>query len=431
MLAISLAALFVFVFSAYAYGATVVLAFRQVPVWGPGSMARRAGFDRVTLAICAVSTVWFVLNAYLEFRLIVDGSRRDSPADLLMLLLSYSYPPLIMHTVLHESPAGCAAIDSGWRRSIGLMYAISLSTGVYIVAAILNVVPRPTPLGTWIGASITVLFSICSVYCIVLLSRHRPPTESPRAQPGLRRAMIGLFLMLIVLFVAGISLNKQALIGETLDRVSRTTPIFFLIASVYFESRFEFYDLIVKRAATLLVNLLLVGAYLTLMLTAVDRLPAGPARPWLFAITLLPLVMVLTWLHARLGQFFDRMWFGRDFTPVEAVKHVLSAMQPATTERALVEATEARLSEMFRTPVRIVLEGETLPENTGVELVIASTSPVSGAPLRVAVQGGPGSRTLFSEDLALLRSLASVFGFMLENVRLQQRRQEQDVVARS
>ena len=58
-----------------------------------------------------------------------------------------------------------------------------------------------------------------------------------------------------------------------------------------------------------------------------------------------------------------------------------------------------------------------------------STSPASGAPLRVAVQREPGSRPLLSEDLALLRSLAGVFGFMLENVRLQQRRQEQDQVA--
>ena len=222
------------------------------------------------------------------------------------------------------------------------MYAVSLITGFYIVAAILNVVPRPTPLGTWIGVSIGALFSICSVYCIVLLSRHRPPTESPRSQPGLRHAMIGLFVMIIVLFVAGISLNKQALIGETLDRISRTTPIFFLIASVYFENRFEFYDLIVKRAAMLLVSLLLVGAYLTLTLRRLDRLPAGPARPWLFAVALLPVAMVLPWLHARVGQLLDRLWFGRDFTPVEAVKHVLSAMQPATDERALVAATEAR-----------------------------------------------------------------------------------------
>ena len=38
-------------------------------------------------------------------------------------------------------------------------------------------------------------------------------------------------------------------------------------------------------------------------------------------------------------------------------------------------------------------------------------------------------RRILSEDLAMLRSLAGVFGFMLENIRLQSRRQEQDQLA--
>ena len=39
------------------------------------------------------------------------------------------------------------------------------------------------------------------------------------------------------------------------------------------------------------------------------------------------------------------------------------------------------------------------------------------------------TRRLLSEDLQMLRSLASVFGFMLETVRLQHKRQEQELVA--
>ena len=40
-----------------------------------------------------------------------------------------------------------------------------------------------------------------------------------------------------------------------------------------------------------------------------------------------------------------------------------------------------------------------------------------------------GARPLLSEDLALLRSLGGVFGFMLENIRLQRKRQEQEQLA--
>jgi sensor histidine kinase YesM len=40
-----------------------------------------------------------------------------------------------------------------------------------------------------------------------------------------------------------------------------------------------------------------------------------------------------------------------------------------------------------------------------------------------------GTRPMLSEDVALLRSLGGVFSYMLENVRLQRRRQEQEQVA--
>ena len=42
----------------------------------------------------------------------------------------------------------------------------------------------------------------------------------------------------------------------------------------------------------------------------------------------------------------------------------------------------------------------------------------------------PGERVLLSEDLTLLRSLGAVVTYLLENVRLQQRRQEQDLLER-
>ena len=55
----------------------------------------------------------------------------------------------------------------------------------------------------------------------------------------------------------------------------------------------------------------------------------------------------MPWLLSRTERWLDRMWLGREFTPVEAVKHVLAAMQPATDEPSLIAAAEARLSEIF------------------------------------------------------------------------------------
>jgi signal transduction histidine kinase len=437
MLFLSLIALCTFVFGAYAYGATTVLAIRQLPVWGGGKDPhRRFVLDPALLALCSVTTVWFVAHASLEFRLLSGRSAAtNSPGvtELAAFLLTFAFPPLIMHMVLQETGATCMdpARWRRWRWPVLAMYAVSFSTAIYLLGAAYEILPRPQPLGAWMGSSVGVLFTLCSLYCIALMLR-RGPSNAPKRMPspdqrGQQRTMIGLFLLMIPIFFALTFLREQQLLTAAIDRVARSLPLFFLIASVYFEDRFEFYDAIIKRAAMLLASLLILGAYLALTLSLLDDLPPGPARPWLFAVALSPLAIFLPWFHARLGRWLDRMWFGREFTPVEAVKQVLSAMQPATDERMLAAATEARLSDMFHMPIRILLDDEPPPEGASLETI----APVSenGAPLRVAVLRQPGGRPLLSEDISLLRSLSGVFGYMLENVRLQRRRQEQDQLA--
>jgi two-component system LytT family sensor kinase len=139
--------------------------------------------------------------------------------------------------------------------------------------------------------------------------------------------------------------------------------------------------------------------------------------------------MVMPWLHARMERWLDRIWLGREFTPVEAVKHVLAAMQPATDEPALLATAEAKLSEIFGARIAVLIGSQAPPPGLAIESEVAMPSPVSDQPVRIAVLRMPGMRRILSEDLALLRSLAGVLGFMLENLRLQRRRQEQDLIA--
>jgi signal transduction histidine kinase len=434
MLALSLISLCVFIFSAYAYGATTLLALRRVPVWGKywsTGPEHRAAIDPVVLALCLVCTAWFVLHSVSEFRLLTGSPPLEGVPDFIEFVLSFSFPPLIMHNMLHERSA-CIREQhkQRWMFPVWSMYALSLGTGAYLLTAALNVAPRPQPFGMWSGLSIGILFTLCSVYCIALMTLRLPQPVTPAAESiderRLRRAMTALFFLMIPLFFALIFLRDRQLLTEALQRIARTLPIFFLVTSIYFENRFDFYDLIVKRAAMLLISLVVFGVFLTIVLGGLEQLPIGPARPWLFAVVMLPVAMVLPWLHRAVGRWLDRMWLGREFTPVEAVKQVLSAMQPATDEAALVKAAESRLSEMFHARVRILMGNEPTPPGALQETL---TSPRSGASLRVAVLRDPGSRPLLSEDLSLLRSLVGVFGYMLENVWLQRRRQEQDQLA--
>jgi len=167
------------------------------------------------------------------------------------------------------------------------------------------------------------------------------------------------------------------------------------------------------------------GLALAILQPLMDQLPPGPVRPWLAAMLLVPAAMSLPWLARSLSSSLDHLWFGREFTAVDAVKHLLGAMQPATSEETLVIEAERRLAEIFSTAITIHLDDGAPPAGA----ISADAATPSGAHVRFVVSGEPTGRRLLSEDLQMLRSLAGVFGFMLETTRLQQKRQEQELVA--
>ncbi|OFW46808.1 MAG: hypothetical protein A3J29_22210 [Acidobacteria bacterium RIFCSPLOWO2_12_FULL_67_14b] len=431
MVLVSLVFLFVYLFGAYAYGAATVFGFREIgPVWGgPVKASARGGRTRLAtpgLALFAISTVWFVLHCLIEFRNLA-GDTGQGWLDLGTLIV-FLFPPVIMHTVYSES--GCEGEPPPpriYQHLLVAMYVVSPLVGLLLIAAIFDVIAVPQRVGPWIGISIGGLFTLTSVYATTMMLR-RPRAARTPDQMRLRNMMIFLFIGMSGLFIAMIFMQEERLLVEILNRLTRTAPIYFLVASVYFENRFDFYDLVVKRAVLILLSGLVLGVFFAAALPWLEDLPGGSARPWLFAVALAPVAMVMPWLLSRGERWLDRMWLGREFTPVDAVKHVLAAMQPATDERSLVEATEARLSEIFGARIAVLVGHET-PEGTAIEMEVAMPSPVSGLPVRIAVLKAPGLRRILSEDLAMLRSLAGVFGFMLENIRLQHKRQEQDLIA--
>ena len=91
--------------------------------------------------------------------------------------------------------------------------------------------------------------------------------------------MIGLFAALSLIFITMLFLREQQLLGMILGRLAQSSPIYFMIASVYFENRFEFYDLVVKRALLILLSVIVLGVFLALTLPWLQQLPDGPARP--------------------------------------------------------------------------------------------------------------------------------------------------------
>jgi signal transduction histidine kinase len=432
MTAISLIFLLVSIFGAFAYGSATLMAVRQVtPVWGavrlPGA---REPLDAVSLTMFTVCTGWFALNAAAEFRLLSAATPpRSSWIDPTLLMIAFIFPPLIMHVVFRETAADGADGRSPWWRWMMLaMYAISPAAGLYIVAAALSLFPPPARFDQIVGFSFAALYTATSVYATLIMLRRRRHTPVPRrsAEHRLGNAMLSLFFLLTVVFLALAMIGEQSRLVALFERISRMAPLLFLVVAMYFENRFDFYDLVIKRGVMLVATVAALGAVFALAQPMLDSMPRGAVRPWLTAMLLLPVAMALPWLARQLSGTLDRLWFGRPFTPVDAVKHLLAAMQPATDEPSLLRAAEQRLAEIVSTHVAVVLDDRPAPAPSAVE--VEGRTP-SGSRVRFVVESGEGMRRLLSEDLQMLRSLASVFGFMLETIRLQQKRQEQELVA--
>ena len=421
---LSIAALFIYIFGAYAYGYLLFLSHRHRGLGGmvPSDDARDK-MESASLRLFAMCAIWFVLHAVIEFLALLGEPKEDDLLDLATLEIVFLFPAVIFHSYLLDAMAEGRApeVFRRWKVVLWALYAVGTALAVYFTLAIFDLAPRPRPFGRWIGIAIGGQFTVMSI-CAMIVRRANPRRDATADQRRLGSALNVLFLGMIAVFIV-----LNVLESEALMVLGRSTPLAFLLVSIYYESRIEFYDLVIKRGVLLVMSLVLTGSVLALTIGSLAAIPEGPARPWIFAVLLLPVAMVMPWLHDRVGRLLDQWWFGREFTQVEAVKHVLGAMQKASDESSLIAGTEATLTEMFRRRITIVRDGQALPDNAAVVIDIRSAS--ADGPVRLAVINEPGSRAMLSEDVALLRSLGGVFSYMLENVRLQRKRLEQEQIA--
>ncbi len=422
--------LLVYVLGAFAYGSALTLSLRQArPVWSPHrnrDVGGRSHLDPASITLFGWSALWFVVLSLDQFSDMVTGAGRDSWLDVAQVVLVLGFPPLIMHTMfqeahVHEWPGAGQA----WaRRALGLAYVASPLAVLWVLAIIFDLIEVPNA-STWIGAVISALFALAGTYSAVVMNRKPRSQDAPR-QNNLRYVLNGLFVLLAVMNLVPVFTNNVGLSFAVLGKLMSVTPLLFLSATTYYENRFEFYDLLVKRGAMLLATLLALGAFFFVALPWLDALPRDGARPWLFALAAVPLMLAAPRLAGDLGQRLDRAWFGRHYTPVLAVTTVLASLQAATDEDSLIAAAEGSLKEVLGVTVRL---GTEAPTDPSARVVMKIDGSVADPSLWVEVPRTAGERALLSEDLTLLRSLGTVITYLVENVRLQQRRQEQDLLA--
>ena len=437
MTALGILALLIYTCGAYAYGAVLWLSIQDYGRRGWAAQRRGSPSDAevVGTVMMIVGFIWFLLNtidAVLQL-----GDAHQAWLRLLILWLAFFYPPLIMHVTLSEVVSGQgerAEELKRWRWIVHLAYPLALAVPFWATLSVAGLIPgsiRQMELG--LNAGLTAAFVTASVFSVIVTKQFGRRRATPRERLG-DRAMTSMFVVTVIVFVLmpALAVAMQANVGMVLARsveiAARTLPLAFLFVGAYFESRFEFFDVLVKRGATLLATMGMLVVFFAAGLPLLDGFDAGRATPWVYTVALLPVALALPLVHGRISSALDLWWLGRRFTVVDAVKHFISTLRSATTEAQLVSLAAQALGDIFDAPADVRIGArETAPSFVPLQQVpVRTTAGLAGAILM-----GPraSDAPYFSGDVALLTSLADVFGSMLDNLHLQARKQEQEQLA--
>jgi signal transduction histidine kinase len=173
----------------------------------------------------------------------------------------------------------------------------------------------------------------------------------------------------------------------------RSLPLLLLLVHSFSFRRFLFLDLFLKWGAYFLLALASASLF---FLWLPDHAP-----PLVKALALLPLIWALPRVCRWLGALLDKHWFGRTYTPVEAQRVFLNAIQSQPSEFAALQKARTVLEEVFRASVTLD----------------ASAAPRCSIELARRQDGRP----FFSEDVELRDALAETLGVVVANRRAELR----------
>ncbi len=423
---LAVGSLMVFTFGAVSFAAIFILWLRE------GRTRPRLELDRTHGIILGLSTLWFLVNIGIELTVMVSGRQSDA-LYVPLLMLALFYPPLIMHQFYLEQERFFRP-NPKWKVPVYTVYAIS---GQWLIAAsltLLGVVSLREGLVV-IALQITMFgeFIIATVYSALLYSKsHRLSGSRERRlriwNLVLLALTVGLFFSTVGLLMVRSELYQvHRTLFAYLGILSRSLPLCFFFVGTYYHDRFAFFDVFIKRGTYFFLLLLFLLAYFAFVNPLLDRSQVGWLKPWVLSVTLSPLLLLLPWAYSRMALWMDRFWLGRRFSTVGAVKYFLSGTQEAIDERGLVEQAEQKLSAIFLADVRICLGTTAGAERETPEAVHEVPIRERGETIgRICMGRRPNDAPYFSEDVTLLSSLADVFASLLENIRLQQRKREQE-----
>ena len=346
-----------------------------------------------------------------------------------LIILALLFPPLLFNIYYLEARPHLRS-HRPWTWIQTFLYVVSL--GLAVAGGVAFVLfPQVLEFGfvMFLLLSMCVLFTIAGVSGALVVSRL--PTKKGKMTRLARRmnvmlllAMVLMFSVVIISFFAELG-SVASELSIRISLLSRGMPLIFLFVNSYYESRFEFFDVFIKRATLFFLILIgLVGffAFVFPKLTAV--VGESWLRPWVFALILAPAVVAVPTLYRLLENWFDRHWLGRTLTSVDAVKAFFEAVGGARREPELIQEAEQKLGQIFQTRTQIAVGRLPEPEFTVSQRIPIRLEGESQAEIRLGPR--PNNTPYFAQDLTLIAALSDVFAYLWQIVQLQRKRQEQE-----
>jgi len=362
MNAVRLFSLLVYTFGVFVYGAMLALWLAAMGHLGwagrrsDGTGGRRR--DAINGVLLAVSFVWFVLNvATLVLSMTAHG--RIEKVDLAIIFVAFAFPPVIMHVSWAEASHGREQpLSRGWWLALWPVYLVCLVIPVWTVNLFFS---RPFDAHAMaianqaLSTGLVGVFIVAAFYSMALLSYRRRHQPLASRDGQLRRPMLILFACMIAVFVLVYVIGmlgadtrpSTAVVGDVVELVAKSLPLVFVFVGTYYENRFQFFDIFVKRGTGFIMAIGVLTIWFAIMLPLVAPIATTWAAPWIFAIALVPAVVVIPWLYVIVSRALDRRWLGRRFTPQDALSRFMGTLRSATTEAQLIARAQEGLKEIY------------------------------------------------------------------------------------
>ena len=440
MNALRLVALLTYAFGAFAYGAILYVWVTETGRRGwathqrQGSVTSRE-LDVINGGLLVLTFLWFCCNTVLVLYGFVPRGT-PWPLDVATICMAFAFPPIIMHLTLAEV-AAMRPISPLWRAGLWPAYAAAIAVPAWSLAVLASDGASGAEYrfaGRVLGFGLSAMFLIAAAFSMSIIARHGEARDSRSRQS--RQWMLRLFglmavvfvLMALVNYVTGQPGGLAVTLGAMVELSAKSLPLVFMFVGTYNENRFQFFDLFVKRGASIVVTLAGLTVSFALLLPVLRLFAQSWAAPWVFAVILLPTAIAIPWINRYVGAVLDRRWLGRRYSAVDAVKHFIGSLRSATTEDQLRQQARRGLEEIFDAKADVLLGDGTAATATGEQdIPVRSDERTVG---RFVMGPRASDAPYFSQDMALLASLADVFSHVLENLHLQERKLEQEQRAR-